>query len=134
MGMKTTFFDTNILIYFLEHDDTYGALASRSFAQAINNGSAAVSVIAAAEYFANKPEVVYIEKYKRLRKLISFVDTTEEVALLAGELRAQYKSIRLPDTLHLATALTSHADVFITNDPQLLKLQKIRDLQIKPLA
>lgn len=48
------------------------------------------------------------------------VPVDDVVCVKAGQLRADYgKSLRLPDALHLATALFANADIFITNDKKL---------------
>lgn len=53
---------------------------------------------------------------------------TGRVAEIAADLRARY-SVRTPDALHLAAALDSRCDAFLTNDVQLTRVTDI-DVQI----
>jgi predicted nucleic acid-binding protein len=46
------------------------------------------------------------------------------VCLKAAELRRTYPALKLPDALHLATALTVKADSFVTADKRLLSVAK----------
>ena len=55
---------------------------------------------------------------------IDYIPVDLEVALEAGRLRARNgPRLRTPDAIHLATAITQQADVFVTNDHGLLKLK-----------
>lgn len=49
-----------------------------------------------------------------------------EIARRAVQLRAEY-SIHIPDALHLATAITAGATLFVTNDR---RLQKVNEIQV----
>jgi predicted nucleic acid-binding protein len=50
-----------------------------------------------------------------------------EIAHCAVKLRAEY-NIHIPDALHLATAITAGATMFVTNDRQLQKVNEIEVL------
>lgn len=41
-------------------------------------------------------------------------------------LRAKYTRLKTPDALHLAAAILSGSDVFLTNDPRLKVVTEIR--------
>lgn len=52
-----------------------------------------------------------------------FIDVTPAIAQMAGSLRvSRGTKLRLPDAIHLATALHAQADNFITSDAVLLKI------------
>lgn len=46
------------------------------------------------------------------------------VCAQAAELRREYSTLRLPDAIHLATAILAKADIFITADKPLAKIAK----------
>jgi predicted nucleic acid-binding protein len=55
-----------------------------------------------------------------------------QVSDLASTLRAKY-SIRTPDAIQIATAITERASVFITNDEQLKKVEEIKIVLLKEM-
>lgn len=56
---------------------------------------------------------------------LSTIPADDDINLKAGQLRIQYGSqLKLPDALHIATALLANADMFITNDVALAKIAK----------
>lgn len=63
-------------------------------------------------------------------KGINIVAVRADVALKAAQLRADW-SFRTPDALQLATAITSHADFFLTNDKALTTLPDIEVLLLQ---
>jgi predicted nucleic acid-binding protein len=56
----------------------------------------------------------------------TFVNLDQLIGETAGRLRAQY-NLRLPDSLQIATAITSGCEAFLTNDSQ---LKRVIELQI----
>lgn len=129
--MKTAF-DSNILIYLLDHDVVFGPMARDILSASIETGEAIFSTLAIAEYLSDSDS-----NETSLRELLALTDcvpVSEDVAIKAAEIRRSHKTIRLPDVLHLATALVSGAGTFVTNDRQLLKLQCLEDLEIKSLS
>jgi predicted nucleic acid-binding protein len=60
------------------------------------------------------------------------IPATDSICLRAGELRLEYGSkLKLPDAMHLATALISSIDLFITNDEILAKVaQKLIPIKL----
>lgn|SRR5487761_1427088 len=54
---------------------------------------------------------------------LEIIPADDSVCLKAGELRLEYGSkLKLPDAIHLATALCANADLFITDDEKLAKI------------
>jgi len=47
----------------------------------------------------------------------------------AAHLRASYK-IKLPDALHIATAIENHIEIFLTNDREIPSIPEITVLQL----
>jgi predicted nucleic acid-binding protein len=59
-------------------------------------------------------------------ELLPHKRSTFETAAL---LRANYK-IKLPDALHIATAIENHIEVFLTNDREIPSIPEITVLQL----
>lgn len=56
---------------------------------------------------------------------LSTVPADDGICSKAGKLRLEYGSrLRLPDAIHLVTAINNHADLFVTNDIKLAKVSK----------
>jgi predicted nucleic acid-binding protein len=53
---------------------------------------------------------------------IAYLPVTEPIALEAARLRAAYR-LRTLDAFHVATALASRADVIVTNDKRLYRVE-----------
>ncbi len=70
-----------------------------------------------------------INAYRELlmrHKSIQIYSVLPSIAEKAAKLRATY-NLRTPDALHIATAIESNSDVFLTND---LGLKRITDIQV----
>jgi predicted nucleic acid-binding protein len=57
---------------------------------------------------------------------IALIPVHVTVAARAADLRARY-ALRTPDALHVATALVSGSDAFLTND---LALKRVREINV----
>lgn len=62
--------------------------------------------------------------------ICDIVGLSRQVMDQATHLRAQYK-IKTPDAIHIAAAIISNCDVFLTND---YRLPKIEDIEIKMIS
>ena len=116
-----TCFDSNILIYFVEHDADFGEYATDVLSAAIDDNGAFFSVLALTELLSHQLTVAQRRKLEALRKLVVFLPVTDVIASKAGKLRHQHAGLRTPDALQLATALV-HKATFITNDQLLAKI------------
>lgn len=68
-----------------------------------------------------------LNNFKNFLRTLMFevVPVNDEVALKAAEIRSHYNYFKQMDALQLATACVSGADVFYTNDKQLLQFKKL---------
>ncbi len=57
--------------------------------------------------------------------MFEVVPVDDTIALKAADIRANYQFFKPMDALQLATAFVSKADVFYTNDKQLLQYQEL---------
>lgn len=125
--MKKSFFDTSIFIYALENNSIE---ARNLFQQALTEGIVGTSTISIMEYAAGCFKYGKIERLNNFRhflKALMFevVPVDDVIALKAAEIRAKYKFFKPMDALQLATAFVSRADIFYTNDKQLLQYKEI---------
>lgn len=72
------------------------------------------------------------EKYRDIllfSEELTTYEITHEISERASELRAEY-SIRTPDAIQIAVGLIYSADVFLTNDSDLKKVNKLKVLTL----
>lgn len=125
--MKKSFFDTSIFIYALENNSI---VARNLFQKALHEGIIGTSTITIMEYATGCLKYGKIERLHNFRhflKTLMFevVTVDDVIALRAAEIRANYQFFKPMDALQLATAFVSRADVFYTNDKQLLQYKEV---------
>ena len=84
-----------------------------------------------------KGDRVTVDRY--VRRLSTFPNlrlVAPDVAICrtAARLRAERRALRLPDAIHLATAIESKASAFVTNDRDLGEVRELTVLRISALA
>jgi predicted nucleic acid-binding protein len=62
----------------------------------------------------------------------TLIPIDEQIAHRAAELRAKY-GLKTPDALHVATALETHCDAFLTNDMGLKRVSEVQVLVLEEL-
>ena len=121
--------DSAILIYHLEDIEPYSDLTEAAFAAIAGGETAAVlSTIAVTELLV-KPfakgqqnRVAAFEHFLLSLPNTALIPPSYAIAKDAARLRGRY-SLRTPDALLVATALSEKADAFLTNDGRLRKLK-----------
>jgi predicted nucleic acid-binding protein len=81
---------------------------------------------------SNSSEHVDLEDFlSHVKNLFTF-SASDSICLKAGELRLEYgPKLKLPDAIHLSTALSSEVDLFVTNDEILAKVaQKLIPIKL----
>jgi predicted nucleic acid-binding protein len=121
--------DTSILIYHMEANARYLALADAVFSWIEKAGHEAVtSTITMTELlvpsYRDKDEDRVDEFYGLLSTYpnLRWIPPDLETADLAAQLRATYR-LRTPDALQAATALRAQATGFVTNDPVFARIE-----------
>lgn len=133
--------DTAPLIYYIEGGSPYDALLVQIFEDCVATGRnlATVSVVALSEVLAGAYQWDrrdLEQQYKNIltgSRNLELVNVTPDVADDAARLRAQYR-LRLPDALHLASALISGAEFLITNDAHFRNVTELRILLLSRLV
>ncbi len=119
---KRVYFDTNIFIYALEYNKEYRPHISSLFTQIQkSDGFIITSELALAECFVrpfqnkDKLSIKHYEDNIKSSNIMSVVTISKNILKIAAENKATYNN-KLPDAIHLATALEEECDIFITND------------------
>lgn len=127
--------DANVFIYTLNADPVYG-LDALATLQSIEKGETAgvASELVFLEVLSGKSQTGDLKKARQLLEVssVKYVAATKDILLLGAELRRRY-SVKTPDSIHLATALSTGVDYFITNDQKLNKLS-IDNLKVIKLS
>lgn len=117
------YFDTAILIYALE---TGSAQARNLLEDSMRQGVVGISVVTIMEYCTGCMRHNRTDMVTRFRQFLRQCDfeihlIQEETAFTAAKIRADYPAFKQMDALQLASAIVAEADVFYTNDKQLLQ-------------
>ncbi len=71
--------------------------------------------------FRNRSQLL-LEKYRKWFERAAIFPSERDMFRQAAQLRADHKSLKTPDAIHLATALHYGCDEFWTNDDRLTKI------------
>lgn len=128
--------DTNIFIYYFEQHPIFGSLTKQIFNQLADKKIKAItSTITIIELLSQKssPEKISILKESLLTmSSLEIIEVTTKIGIEAARIRREY-GYRLPDSIQLATALSSRAKVFITNDSRLKGFKKLKVMTLKEI-
>lgn len=135
--LKYTVFglDTSCFIYHFEKHPKYSLLTRELFLllekkKAVVSSLVFSELLAKKEIFANsKKRALYKTAFQTLPNT-KICDFDLELAEYAAGFRILY-NLRLPDAIHLATALINGADAFITNDEGFKKVKEIKVIVLK---
>lgn len=136
---QTISLDTNIFIRALD-DSTHLGDKARELIIEIKETAPRVfiSTILLEEFFVRvykdkqDKEETNILDFLTIGGLGTFVNMDRQVALLAAKIRADYSSLRSPDAIHLASAISAGANTFITTDKRIPR--KIGKLRVEILS
>ena len=127
------FIDTSPLIYLIEGEGKFANMVEKQLSQWIRaEENLATSTITLLELLVvpiKQGNRVLVQKYRALlHDLLSepLIPLTETISEMAAQIRGVY-GFTTPDSIQLATALYSGADIFYTNDK---RLQKFPDINI----
>ena len=133
---KRIYFDANIFIYLLEHHPDLGEVGLSSGRSAIDKDLDCYSgELVRAELLVKALKDNNARAVQAVKDLftndtrIELLPHTKTAFISAAHLRANYK-IKLPDALHIATAVENHMDVFLTNDREIPAMREITILQL----
>ena len=121
--------DTNIFIYQFEKHPRFGPKTNAIFSLLSENQLRAVtnivSLIELLSLSAPKEKIAGLHDLYERTPNLETVEVGQSVGLETARIRRKY-CFRLPDSIQLATALISKADLFITNDKRLKKFKELK--------
>ena len=136
---KHIYLDTAPIIYALENVAPYAAAVQEFiFANFRSDALFSTSAITNTEYLVipykeqDNDKIKEFEQFKVILK-IQVVALGDAIAKKAAQICATYSGIKTIDALHLATAIQSQCDVFLTNDKQLKQVAEINVLLVDEL-
>lgn len=127
------YIDTVVMIYAVEQASVYGSLLAHLWAKVqAGNLDVLTSELTLMEVLVipiRNSDTFLTDAYKRLLRSpqIQLVSINQLILEKAARLRAVTPSLRTPDAIHIATAITSGCNQFLTNDQ---RLQIIPDLPV----
>ena len=76
-----------------------------------------------------------ITEYERFKSILGIksVPADDIITKKAAEIRSKYNRIKGMDSIHIATAIKSGCDLFLTNDKQLKQISEIHVLLVSEL-
>jgi len=128
------YFDTALFIYALE---TKSEQAKKLFQDALLDGRVGTSVVTVMEYCTG---CIKNDAYVSVEKFVDFLHdydfelhrVDEETAMIAARVRAKYPAFKQMDALQIASAIAAKADVFYTNDKQLIQFKHSITKVVRP--
>lgn len=124
---KLIAFDTNIAIYAVNNHPEFSEPSVKVIERAEALGCS-LSVIMSTELLCfprpgDHESIAQIEEFLQSFRNTSFTDYSVAIARQAAKILRQYRSLRLADAVHLATAVEAGVTEFWTNDQKLAKIQ-----------
>lgn len=131
------FIDTAPLIYLIEGEDTVADSVEKQLRQWIaaeeNLSTSTLTLLELLVVPMTQENQHLVQKYRALLQDIlsePLIPLTEAISEMAAQIRA-VNGFKTPDSIQLATALYSGADIFYTNDKRLSKFSDIKILTIE---
>ena len=137
--MKSVFFDTSPLIYYLDGFEPFASKVEAFLLSTMDEKSLLyTSTITDTEYLVypyREKHFVKIMGYKSFLQNAHFlkISVSEDIAERAAQIRAKYTGIKTADSLQLSSAIIYGCDVFFTNDKQLKQIEEIKVLLVDDL-
>lgn len=133
-------FDTAPLIYYIEDDSAYADMIQVIVDKLDKNMMSAVGSTLLLTELLTQPkrrnDQELVEQYTALLEAANnfrLVSLDSTIAIRAAELRAQY-NLKTPDALHVATALISDAEAFLTNDQGIKRVKELKVIVLSDLT
>lgn len=130
-------FDTNIPIYILNNHPQFYAPA-KSILRTAQEQAGCASVLLVTELlqyslFNDSRQLKIAEQFIESMDFVDFAPVDNEIARQAAAILRACPQLRLPDAIHLASAIVTGASEFWTNDRQLTSIT-LDSLRIKSLS
>ena len=131
-GVQKIYIDTALFIYFVENHPVYAQKTHDLFSLTqqlrIENNTSTLTITEVLVKPLQLGDLLVVNAYKTLLYETNIVQVhmiTSDIAESAADIRVRY-NIKTPDALHIATAINTQCDVFVTNDYQLTRIKELR--------
>jgi predicted nucleic acid-binding protein len=114
------YLDTNILIYLFELHDPYSKKVAIILEEFTDGGKQLITSAVTVTEFLTGTTLSSLETLHKVPKL-NIISVNENIAEQAAILQRK-NSIKIGDSIHLATAIQQKAEAFFTNDKKLIKV------------
>lgn len=135
-NLKKLGLDSNLFIYHFERNPEFTPFTDKIFAnhsEGINQSVTSVISVIEALAYPSPPKVIAEIKDAFLNfPNLEIINLNQELAYEAARLRREY-SLRLPDSVQLATALKAKVEAFITNDFKLKNFEEVKVVLLKEI-
>lgn len=131
-GVRKIYIDTALFIYFVENHPVYAQKTHDLFSLTqqlrIENNTSTLTLTEVLVKPLQLNDLLVVNAYKTLlyeTNIVQVHSITSDIAATAADIRVRY-TIKTPDALHIATAINTQCDVFVTNDYQLMRINELR--------
>jgi predicted nucleic acid-binding protein len=138
LGPGPTALDTAIFIYYIEENETFLPLVASVFEdvakgrrEVVTSSLTLLEVLEVPFRAGNLALAERYEAYLSRSQGVRLVDIGRPQLRMAAQLRALHPSVRTPDALQLATALSAGCRAFVTNDRDLPEVPGLDVLQLR---
>jgi predicted nucleic acid-binding protein len=138
LGPGPTALDTAVFIYYIEENETFLPLVALIFddvaagrREVVTSSLTLLEVLIVPYRAGNLALADRYEAYLSRSRGVRLVDVGRAELRMAAQLRALHPSVRTPDALQLAAALSAGCRSFVTNDRDLPTVTGLRVLQLR---
>lgn len=138
LGPGPTALDTAVFIYYIEENETFLPLVAPIFddvaagrREVVTSSLTLLEVLIVPYRAGNLALADRYEAYLSRSRGVRLVDVGRAELRMAAQLRALHPSVRTPDALQLAAALSAGCRGFVTNDRDLPTVTGLRVLQLR---
>jgi predicted nucleic acid-binding protein len=138
VGAGPTALDTALFIYYIEENEVFLPLVAPIFEEVaagrrevVTSSLTLLEVLVVPLRSGNRALAERYEAYLTRSRGLRLVDIGLPELRAAAQLRARHPSLRTPDAIQVATALTAGCRAFVTNDR---RLPKVPGLKVVDLA
>jgi predicted nucleic acid-binding protein len=138
LGASPTALDTALFVYYIEENEAFLPLVVAPLFEDVAAGRREVvtssltllEVLVVPYRSGNLALADRYEAHLSHSQGVRLVDISRAELRVAAQLRALHPSVRTPDALQLATALSSGCSTFVTNDRSLPPLRGLKVLEL----
>lgn len=138
LGPGPTALDTAVFVYYIEENEAFLPLVAPIFEdvaagrrEVVTSSLTLLEVLVVPFRAGNLALADRYETYLSRSQGVRLVDVGRTELRMAAQLRALHPSVRTPDALQLATALSAGCRSFVTNDRVLPPVAGLKILQLR---